>query len=149
MTPVFEQAQRFTELWADLVSKIASAAFAGSASSTPPEVARQIRSAVFQSMSQSTEDFLRSPMFLAMMKQSLDATLACRKRMDEFLTAMHHNTQGIARQDIDSMMLLIRHLETRILDRIEGISTRMDTICKRLEEIEGGEHAANQGKSQE
>jgi hypothetical protein len=71
-----------------------------------------------------------------MMKQSMDAAITFRKQVNDFLTSLHHNTQGIARQDIDSLMLSVRHLETRVLDRLEQITERIEQIDKRLSAIE-------------
>jgi hypothetical protein len=49
---------------------------------------------------------------------------------DEFLTQAHHGFQGTAQADIDTLMLAIRHLETRILDRMEELSGRVDHLEK-------------------
>jgi hypothetical protein len=76
-----------------------------------------------------------------MMKQSLDASMAFRKQMNDFLTSLHHNTQGVARQDVDSLQLSVRQAERRTLDRLETVAEHLDEIAKRLEKLETG--AAN------
>ena len=44
-----------------------------------------------------------------------------------------YNPLNIAREDIDSIMLAVRHMETRILDRMEELSARIDKVSEQVE----------------
>jgi hypothetical protein len=146
MSSPFDAAQTMANIWLDFASKIGSASIP-SPESGPPEAAKHARGMLLDSMTQYTDQFLRSPQFLDMMKQSLDASIAFRKQMNDFLTSMYHNAQGVARQDLDSLQLSVRQAERRTLERIENVVERLDEITQRLEKLESangnrnGQHA--------
>jgi hypothetical protein len=129
----FEQVGAFQKIWMDTFNRMAQAGFSLSPDSAPPELLRQMRSGIFGALSKSWEEFMRSPQFLDSMKSMMDNAIAFRKMSNDFLTEAHHNMQGTARVDIDNLMLAIHHLETRILDRIEEISTRLEQVEARLD----------------
>src|SRR3954462_13916115 len=85
MSSPFDAAQTMANIWMDFATKISTAGL--SPESDPPQAAKQVRGAVFDSMTQYSNQFLRSPQFLQMMKQSLDASIAFRKQMNDFLTS--------------------------------------------------------------
>lgn len=126
---MFESADAFTRMWGDFAMKMMTAGMSAQPGSAPPDAARQMRSAMFKAMGDQCEEFMRSPAFLEMMKQSMDASVSLRTQLNEFLTRMHHETQGVARDDVDTIMLTIRHFESRVLDRLEDLERRMDAIA--------------------
>jgi len=128
----FEQAAAFQKIWMDTFTRMAQAGLSFSPDSTPPEFLRQMRGGIFQALSQSWDEFMRSPQFKESMKAMMDNAIAFRKMSTDFLTDARHGLQGTARADIDSLMLAIRHLETRILDRVEDLSVRLDQLEKKL-----------------
>jgi len=136
MESPFDQAQRWTSVWINYANKMSQAGMMFDPAKAPPEVARQMRSMTFSSMSQYAEQFMRSPEFLTAMKQSLDTAIAFRKQMNDFLTTMQHNVQGVARQDVDSLMVTMRHVESRALDSMAAITQKLDAILQRLDELE-------------
>ncbi|MGE5609097.1 MAG: hypothetical protein ACM359_07570 [Bacillota bacterium] len=137
MNPWFEQTRQFTEMWTEMASKMMSASTAYEPGASPPDAARQVRSAAFRSMSQFAEQFMRWPQFLTAMRQSMDAAATIQKQINDFMTSMRHNTQGVARDDIDSVLQSVEHLETRLLDRLEDLSDRLDNLSRRLAAAEG------------
>ena len=136
MSSPFDAAQSMAKIWLDFASKMGTSGAAFSPEAGPPEAARQVRGAVFDSMTQYADQFLRSPQYLELMKQSLDASITFRKQMNDFLTSLHHGAQGIARQDVDSLVLAVRQVERRTLDRLEAVTERLDEISQRLEKLE-------------
>jgi hypothetical protein len=87
---------------------------------------RQMRSGIFQALGQSWEQFLRSPQFMEGMKQHMDNAIAFRKMSGEFFSKIRHETQSTSRDDIDAVMLAVRHMETRVLDRVERLAAKID-----------------------
>jgi hypothetical protein len=132
-----EAAQRFTQIWTDFAGKVASAGMAFQPDNAPPDVARRMRDAMLAAMASYAEQFMRTPEFMEMMKQSMQASLDLRKQLNDFLTRAHHGAQGVARQDVDAVMAAIRHMETRALDRLEALSRRVEELSERLEALEG------------
>lgn len=138
MNPVFEQAQRFTEMWTDFATKMATTGLSVEPDAPPPDATRQVRGAIFRAMSEWADQFLRSPEFLQMVKQGFDRSMDFRQQMNDMLTTVQHNFQGVARQDVDNLLMAVHHLETRLLDRVEQLSSRLDEIEKRLPARGGG-----------
>src|SRR5207302_2636770 len=116
-----EQAAAFQKIWMDSMSKIMQSAFTFGSNSPPPDVLRQIRSGLFRALAQSWEEFMRSPQFLEGMKQWMDNAIAFRKMTNEFMGKVRNEVQSPSREDIDTVMLAVRHMEKRLLDRIEDV----------------------------
>jgi hypothetical protein len=139
MNAPFEQAQQMTQVWMDFATNVASVGMAFRPDQqAPPEIAAQMREATFAAMAQAADKYMRSDQFLGMMKQSLDASIACRKRLNDLLTQAHHGLQGVAKQDLDAMSLAVQHLERRMLGRMEELCAGLDRINERLNRLESG-----------
>src|SRR5436305_8048174 len=130
MEQVFNPTQRFAELWTDLATRMAAAGMSADPNAGPAETARAARSSTLQALSQFADQYMRTPQFLETMKQSFDATLNFREQANDLLTKLHHELQGVARQDVDSLLSGIHQLESRIVDRLENISTRLEALEK-------------------
>lgn len=131
MNQTAEQWAAFQKIWGETFSKLMQLGFTFSPDSAPPDFMRQMRSGIFQALGQSWEQFLRSPQFMEGMKQHMDNAIAFRKMSSDFFTKVRHETQTTSRDDIDAVMLAVRHMETRVLDRVEELATRIDEIRKR------------------
>jgi len=123
-----EQMSKFQKIWMETFTRMAQSAFTFSPDSAPPEVLRQMRSGIFQALAQSWDEYLRSPQFMEATKQWMDSAIFYRKMTNDLLTKARHETEDIAREDIDSIMLAVRHMETRILDRLEDLTARVDAL---------------------
>src|SRR6516162_7062650 len=105
-----EQAAAFQRLWVDSASKIVQAAFTITPNSPPPEIMRQIRAGIFQALASSWEEFMRSPQFLEGMKQWMVNAITVSKMTTDFMARVRNEMQAPSREDIDTVMLNIRHL---------------------------------------
>lgn len=123
-----EQAAAFQKIWLESASKMIQAGFAVGPNSAPPEVLRQLRSGIFQALAESWEEFLRSPQFLESMKQWMETAVAFRKLTSELLAKARNEMQAPSRDDVDTIMLNIRHIEKRLLDRIEDLATQVQQL---------------------
>jgi hypothetical protein len=122
---VTQEAAAFQKIWTESVSKTMLAAFKFSPDSTPPEVLRQIRSAILQSLGDSWNEFMRSPQFLEGMRQWTENAISFRKIGNEFLGRIRNDLQAPSRNDIDTVMLSVRHMEKRLLDRLDELSAQI------------------------
>src|SRR5689334_19977462 len=113
--PFLEQAQRLTELWAETAVKMTGGGLSREPES-PPDVARAMRSVTMAATSQYADQFMRSPQFLQMIKQSIDASIEFRRRTNEFFTSARHGTEGVAREDVQGLMAAMQRMEARTLD---------------------------------
>ena len=132
----FEQAAAFQKIWMDSISKTTQAAFSATPDSIPPETLKQMRNGIFEALAKSWEQFMRSPQFLEAVKQMMDNAVAFKKMTSDVLTKAHHEMQGAARTDIDSMLAAVRHLESRVVDRMDELSAQLTDLKARLEQIE-------------
>jgi uncharacterized protein (DUF2267 family) len=121
-----EQAAAFQKIWMESASKVMQAAFTMGPNSPPPEILRQIRTGIFQALANSWEEFMRSPQFLDGMKQWTENAISFRKLSNDFMAKVRNELQAPSREDMDSIMLSIRHVEKRLLDRIDDLSAQLD-----------------------
>jgi hypothetical protein len=62
----------------------------------------------------------------------MDQAVVFRKTSNDLLGKVRHEMQAPSREDIDTIMLAVRHMEKRLLDRIEqlGAHTNGSTVRK-------------------
>jgi hypothetical protein len=134
-------ADAFIKMWGEFANKMGAAGVAFAPEATVSDASRQVRTAMFRAMSEACDEFMRAPQFQDMMKQSLSASIQFRKQLNEFLGRIHHEFQGTSRQDVDQLMEVIGHVERRVMDSFERLSSRLDELSARLERIEGSKPA--------
>ncbi len=127
-----EQAAAFQKLWMDSASKIFQSAFTASPDSPPPEIMKQIRSGIFSALAQSWDEFLRSPQFLDSMKQWMETAISFRKMSNDFMARVRTDLQAPSRDDTDTVMLNIRHMEKRLLDRVDELAADLKVLREEL-----------------
>lgn len=128
-----EQAAAFQKIWVDSVSKMMQAAFTITPNSPPPEVLRQIRSGIFQALADSWDEFLRSPQFLEGMKQWMETAINFRKITNDFMSKVRNEMQAPSRDDVDTLMVNIHHIEKRLLDRIDELAAQVNQLNQQLQ----------------
>jgi hypothetical protein len=126
-----QNAEMFTKFWTDFANKMATAGFAAAPGAPPPDATRQVRAAMFKAMGEACDEFMRSPQFQEMMKQSLANSIQFRKQLNEWLGQIQHGFQGTSRQDVDELMQVMKHLDQRMSDGFDRLSARLDTLEKR------------------
>jgi hypothetical protein len=139
----------FVKAWTDMMGRMAMAPMAFSTGSTPPEAAREMRSALLSAWSEYFDRFFRSSDFLDLMRQSFSGNVEIRRQLNDFLGELRHTFQGPSRQDVDQLMLAIRHLEERIVDDLDRISARLEDLDSRLGALEPASPEGNGSASQE
>jgi hypothetical protein len=127
-----EQAAAFQKIWMESMSKLMQTAFTFGNNSPPPDVLKQIRNGIFQALAHSWEEFMRSPQFTESMKQWMDAAISFRKISNDFMAKVRNEIQAPSRDDIDTVMLTVRHMEKRLLDRVEDLAVRIEQLDSRL-----------------
>lgn len=131
-----ENVGAMAKMWMDLTSKMLMTGMTLSQGLTPPEAGREMRNTSFKALSDFFGDYMRSPQYLEMTRQSMDLLLSFRKQMDQYLTQAHHEMQGVAREDIASLHKSLRHIEDRLLDRLDEMQESIDDLADRLEQME-------------
>ena len=137
-----EQAAAMQKLWSDTVSGMVDAWSNNVPQSGSPEDLKKLRGGLLQAMSKSWEEFMRTPQFMEMMSGSMKAALSMRKTVKDGLNKTHAGLQTPSSEDIESLMLAIRHIERRILDRIDDTDRQLKQVQDGLEserKARGGE----------
>ena len=132
----FEQAAVVQKLWMDSAAKITGVFSQFSPVSPPIEEARKLRSGLLKVLGESCEEFMRTPQFMEMMKTSLNAALTMRQFQRAGMDAIHDQFETPDKEDIDGILLAIRHVERRLLDRLEDLDERVTCIDRRIEETQ-------------
>lgn len=76
---------------------------------------------------------MSSEPFLEAMRKSMEGALAFKQQVNEFLAQSLNESQLPSREDTDSIMLVLRSVEERVLDRLERLERRMEQFDSRLE----------------
>jgi hypothetical protein len=118
----------FSRFWVDLMSKMSGTPFAPTASQMQDDAMKRTRQAFFDAWAQHCDEFLRSDAFLEVMKKSMDSALAFKQELNEFMTKALHDQQMPARSDTDSILVVLRSMEDRVLERIDRLSRRVDAL---------------------
>lgn len=127
-SPFGSTADPFTRFWTDCVSKMSGAGFAQSPPNLSDDAMKQMRRAFFDAWAGHCDEFMRSPAFLDGMKKSMDGALAFREQVNEFMTRALHEAQVPARTDTDAIMLVLRSMEERVLDRLDRLEERVSAL---------------------
>jgi len=134
----FDPIKQFGQLWLEMLSRSGSLLDQVKPGTLPTEAARQVRGAVFKCMADQAEQFMRSETFLQAMKQSMDAALNYQKQTQSMFTELRHYTEGVASADVDAAMMLLRQIESRVLDRLEDLEVQIQAIAERMDRMEMG-----------
>jgi uncharacterized protein (DUF2267 family) len=126
-----DQAAAFQKIWAESLGKLLQTAFTFGNDSPPPEVLREVRNGILQALAKSWEEFMRSPQFLEGMRQWMDNAITFRKMSNDFMANVRNEMQATSRDDIDTIMLAVRHMEKRLLDRVEELSAQVSELERR------------------
>ena len=118
----------FSRFWLDLMSKMSGAPFAPTAAQMQDDTMKRMRQAFFDAWAKHCDEFLRSEAFLDVLKKSMDSALAFKQELNEFLTKALHDQQMPARSDTDSILVVLRSMEDRVLERIDRLSRRVDAL---------------------
>lgn len=118
----------FIRMWTDSCSRIMQAALSAPPDSIPPELLRQIRSGLLQTMAQSWDAYLRSPQFMEGMQQMMEGAVAFRKMTADVFAKGRQETQGVSREDIDGLRGEIRQSEDRILAVVEDLAKQVAAL---------------------
>jgi len=135
MDKVAEDVAAYSKMWMDFTTRVMTAGMSFNPSTPSMENADQLRKAVLGAVSEYFDTVMRSPQFLDTMKQSMDNAMAFRQQMNQCMTAVRHDTQGSAKEDTDSLMVTMRHMGSRLFDRLDQLESRLDAISNRLEAL--------------
>ncbi len=130
-------ADQFMNFWSDMMSR---SGMPGGTDSN--ENSKQMQRMFFDAWAKACDDYMRSPQFCQMLKQTMDAALSFRKQTNEFLGKVHNQGQNPSLSDIDDLASIVRVLEERVLAKVEELDAKVSEMSVRV----GGRPAKPQAK---
>ncbi len=122
----FFGADPFSRFWTDFMGKMSSA---GIAPPQPtPDFLKDIRRTFFDAMAEQADQFMRSEMFLNMMKQGVESSLAWQQMMAQFMQKGLSAAQMPSKADTDYFVVLLRGMEDRIVNRLDDLASRVENL---------------------
>ncbi len=132
-------ANPFVDAWSSFLSQMGVPSTervpaATEAPSWSDEAMRQMQRAFMDTLAKHCDDYLRSPDYLNLMKQTMDNALTFRQQVDTFLAEAHRATHTPSTDDLNEVMAALRRIE----DRLDG---RLDEFERRMAAVEAGRPA--------
>jgi hypothetical protein len=136
MDKAFDQAAAFQKLWMDSLVNMASVWSQFSPGSPPSDEMRKMRSGMLKVLSETWDDYMRTPQFMEIMKASLNGALDLKRMARDGINRVHEQFENPSKEDIDGVLMAIRHVERRLLDRLEGLDDRVANLDEKIDKLD-------------
>ena len=128
-----DQIAAFQKLWMDSFANMASVWSQFSPGSPPAD---EMRSGMLKVLAETWDEYLRTPLFMEMMKASLNGALDLKRMARDGMNLVHEQFESPSKEDIDGVLLAIRHVERRLLDRLEGLDDRVANLDQKIDKVD-------------
>jgi uncharacterized coiled-coil protein SlyX len=136
MNKGFEQVTAFQKLWADSFANMAGVWSQFSPGSPPTDEMRKMRGGMLKVLGETWDEYMRTPQFMEMMKASLNGALDLKRMARDGMNRVHQQFENPTKEDIDGVLLAIRHVEGRLLDRLEGLDDRVLNLNEKIDKVD-------------
>jgi hypothetical protein len=104
-----------------------------------------MRGGMLKVLAETWDEYMRTPLFMEMMKASLNGALDLKRMARDGMNRVHEQFENPSKEDIDGVLMAIRHVEGRLLDRLEGLDDRVLNLNEKIDQID--QRIARQGKA--
>jgi hypothetical protein len=132
----FDQVAAFQKLWTDSYANMANVWSEISPGSPPSDEMRKMRGGMLKVLAETWDEYMRTPQFMEMMKASLSGALDLRRMARDGMNRVHEQFENPSREDINEVLLAIRHVERRLLDRLEGLDDRVANLNEKIDKVD-------------
>jgi uncharacterized protein YdcH (DUF465 family) len=87
-------------------------------------------------LGETWDDYMRTPQFMEMMKASLNGALDLKRMARDGINRVHEQFENPSKEDIDGVLMAIRHVERRLLDRLEGLDDRVANLDEKIDKLD-------------
>ena len=136
MNKYLDQVAAFQKLWMDSFANMAGVWSQFSPGSPPSDEMRKMRGGMLQVLAETWDQYMRTPQFMEMMKASLNGALDLKRLARDGMNRVHEQFENPGKQDIDDVLLSIRHVERRLLDRLEGLDDRVANLNEKIDKVD-------------
>ena len=131
-----DEVAAFQKLWMDSVANMAGVWSQFSPDSPPSDEMRKMRGGMLKVLAETWDEHMRTPQFMEMMKASLSGALDLRRMARDGMNRVHEQFENPSREDINEVLLAIRHVERRLLDRLEGLDDRVASLDEKINKVD-------------
>ena len=132
----FDQVAAFQKLWTDSFANMASVWSQFSPGSPPSDEMRKMRGGMLKALAETWDEYMRTPQFMEMMKASLNGALDLKRLASDGMNRVHEQFKTPSKEDIDEVLLALRHVERRVLDRLEGLDDRLAKLDEKIDKVD-------------
>jgi len=132
----FDQVAAFQKLWTDSFANMASVWSQFSPASPPSDEMRKMRGGMLKVLAETWDEYMRTPQFMEMMKGSLNGALDLKRMARDGMNRVHEQFETPSKEDIDGVLLAIRHVERRLLDRLQGLDDRVANLDEKIDKVD-------------
>jgi len=136
MNKGFDQVAAFQKLWMDSFANMASVWSQFSPSYPLSDEMRKMRGGMLKVLAETWDEYMRTPLFMEMMKASLNGALDLKRMARDGMNRVHEQFENPSKEDIDGVLLAIRHVERRLLDRFEGLDDRVANLDEKIDKVD-------------
>jgi hypothetical protein len=132
----FDQVTAFQKLWTDSLANMASVWSQFSPGSPPTDEMRKMRGGMLKVLAETWDEYMRTPQFMEIMTASLNGMLDLKRMARDGMNRVHEQFENPTKNDIDDVLLAIRHVERRLLDRLEGLNDRVANLDEKIDNVD-------------
>jgi hypothetical protein len=132
----FDQVTAFQKLWTDSLANMASVWSQFSPGSPPTDEMRKMRGGLLKVLAETWDEYMRTPQFMEIMTASLNGMLDLKRMARDGMNRVHEQFENPTKNDIDDVLLAIRHVERRLLDRLEGLNDRVANLDEKIDNVD-------------
>jgi chaperonin cofactor prefoldin len=136
MNKALDQVAAFQKLWLDSFANTASIWSQFSPSSPPSDELRKMRGGMLKVLAETWDEYMRTPQFMEMMKASLNGALDLKRMARDGINRVHEQFENPSKEDVDDLLLAVRHVERRLLDRLEGLDNRVANLDEKIDRVD-------------
>ena len=136
MNKCFDQVAAFQKIWTDSFANMASVWSQFSPASPPSDEMRKMRGGMLKVLAETWDEYMRTPQFMEMMKASLNGALDLKRMARDGMNRVHEQFENPSKEDIDGVLMAIRNVERRLLDRLEGLDDRVANLDEKIDKVD-------------
>ncbi len=129
----FKQAAAFQKMWMDSMSGMSKVWSEYSPQNPPPEELKKMRNGVLRAVSQTWEEYMRTPEFMEIMRDTMNNSVQWQKMAKENTNKMHKAMGSATKDDIQGVLAAIHHVERRLLDHLDAMQSKIEGMQSDLD----------------
>ncbi|MCB1123789.1 MAG: hypothetical protein KJT03_19700, partial [Verrucomicrobiae bacterium] len=99
----------------------------------PPDELKKMRNGVLQVVSQTWDEYMRSPEFMQAMRDNLNNSMQWQKWAKDNANKVQSAMGSATKVDMEGVLVAIQHVERRVLDCLDDMQSKLQGVQKEIE----------------